>query len=98
MTGHQSQPAGVGEHYAESSQATMVLVFGLLGLLLCQLFSPVAWVMGNKELAAIDAGRRPPNDRTMANIGRILGIVGTVIAISMVVAVVVLGIVLATSS
>jgi hypothetical protein len=35
--------------------------------------------MGNKELQAIDAGRRPPENRGTANAGRILGIVSTVL-------------------
>jgi len=34
-------------------------------------------VMGNKELEAIDAGRRPPENRGTANAGKILGIVST---------------------
>jgi hypothetical protein len=35
--------------------------------------------MGTKELAAIDAGRRPPENRGTANAGKILGIIGTVL-------------------
>ena len=54
--------------------------------------------MGNKELAAIDAGRRPPNDRTMANIGRILGIVGTVVLVIAIVVGIVVAIGLAASA
>lgn len=38
---------------------------------------PVAWVMGNNELEAIDAGRRPPENRGTANAGKILGIIST---------------------
>ncbi len=67
--------------YPEESQATIVLVLGILGLVFCQLLSPVAWVMGKNELAAIDAGRRDPMKRDSANAGRILGIVGTALII-----------------
>ena len=35
--------------------------------------------MGNNELKAIDAGRRPPENRGTANAGKILGIIGTVL-------------------
>jgi uncharacterized membrane protein YjgN (DUF898 family) len=63
--------------YPEASQATTVLVLGILGVVLCQVLGPFAWVMGNKELQAIDAGRRPPENRGTANAGRILGIVST---------------------
>lgn len=65
--------------YPEASQATTILVLGILGLVLCQVLGPFAWVMGNNEIAAIDAGRRPPEQRSTANAGRILGIIGTVL-------------------
>lgn len=64
--------------YPETSQATTVLVLGILGLVICGVLAPVAWVMGNNELQAIDGGRRPPENRGTANAGRILGIIGTV--------------------
>jgi hypothetical protein len=77
MTGQQfpTDPS----RYPEPSQATTVLVLGILGVVVCQVLGPFAWVMGNKELAAIDAGLRPPENRSTANAGRILGIVGTVL-------------------
>lgn len=65
--------------YPESSQATTILVLGIIGIILCQVLGPIAWVMGNNELAAIDAGRRAPENRGTANAGRILGIIGTVL-------------------
>ena len=65
--------------YPEASQATTVLVLGIIGIVLCQLLGPVAWVMGNNELQAIDAGRRAPENRGTANAGRILGIISTVL-------------------
>jgi len=65
--------------YPEQSQATTVLVLGILGIVICGILAPFAWNMGNKELAAIDAGRRPPENRGTANAGRILGIVGSVL-------------------
>lgn len=68
-----------GNAYPESSQATTALVLGILGIVICGVLAPFAWNMGNKELAAIDAGRRPPENRGTANAGRILGIIGTVL-------------------
>jgi len=65
--------------YPEQSQATTVLVLGILGIVICGILAPFAWSMGSKELAAIDAGQRPPDNRGTANAGRILGIVGTVL-------------------
>lgn len=65
--------------YPEASQATTVLVLGILGIVICGILAPFAWVMGNRELEAIDAGRRPPENRGTANAGRILGIIGSVL-------------------
>jgi uncharacterized membrane protein YjgN (DUF898 family) len=65
--------------YPEQSQATTILVLGILSIVICGILAPFAWSMGNKELAAIDAGRRPPDNRGTANAGRILGIIGTVL-------------------
>ncbi len=75
--------------YPEQSQATTILVMGILGLIICGILAPFAWVMGNKELAAIDSGLRSPENRSTANAGRILGIIGTVLlGIGLVVAVI----------
>ncbi|MEX1124595.1 MAG: DUF4190 domain-containing protein [Acidimicrobiia bacterium] len=65
--------------YPEASQATTALVLGILGIVLCQILGPFAWSMGSKEMQAIDAGRRPPENRGTANAAKILGIVGTVL-------------------
>ena len=65
--------------YPEQSQSTTILVMGILGLIICGILAPFAWVMGNKELAAIDSGLRSPENRSTANAGRILGIIGTVL-------------------
>ena len=80
MTNQPGFPADQNR-YPEASQATTILVLGILGLILCQVVAPVAWVMGNNELEAIDSGRRPPENRGTANAGRILGIVGTVLLV-----------------
>lgn len=64
--------------YAEASQATTILVLGILGLVCCGPLGVVAWIMGNNEIQAIDAGRRDPANRGTANAGRIVGIVATV--------------------
>jgi uncharacterized membrane protein YjgN (DUF898 family) len=69
------------QYYQEDSQATTILVLGILGLVLCQVLGPFAWVMGNKEIAGIDAGRRAPENRGSAQAGRILGIISTVLMI-----------------
>jgi hypothetical protein len=84
MTYPPQQPPYQG--YPEASQSTVILVLGILGLIVCQVLSPIAWYMGNQEVTAIDTGRRDPAGRGTANAGRILGIIGTVFLILGVVA------------
>lgn len=63
--------------FPEQSQATTVLVLGILSLVCLPILGPVAWVLGNQELRAIQDGRRDPGNRSTANAGKILGIIGT---------------------
>jgi uncharacterized membrane protein YjgN (DUF898 family) len=66
-------------------QATTVLVLGILGLVVCGILGPFAWVMGNRVVAEIDASGGRVGGRTEANVGRILGIVATaLLAVSLV--------------
>lgn len=76
--------------YPEQSRATAAFVLGLLGMLVFPLLAPFAWAMGSQEIAAIDAGRRPPDNRSLARIGQILGIAMSVLLILFVLLIVVL--------
>jgi hypothetical protein len=63
-----------------SSQALTALILGILGFATCcLLLSPIAWYLGRQELRAIREGRSAAAGETLANVGRILGIVGTVL-------------------
>lgn len=77
MTQTPQFPSGSGA-YPESSQATLALGLGIVGLLV-PLLAPIAWGLGNKELKAIDAGMRHPENRNTASTARVLGIIGTVL-------------------
>jgi len=68
---------GFGPMVPDHPQATTVLILGILGLVLCQVISPFAWVMGNRVIAEIDASNGQIGGRSSANAGRICGIVGT---------------------
>ena len=60
--------------WQEASQSTTILVLGILGIVCsCGPLAIVAWVMGNNETQAIDAGGRDPANRSTANAGRIVG-------------------------
>jgi len=71
-------PAGAGP----STQAITALVIGILGIVsCCVLLSPVAWYIGSQEIKAIREGRSPAQGEVLANVGRILGIVGTILMV-----------------
>jgi len=87
-------------HYPEDSQATVSLVLGILGLVLCQVLAPFAWSIGNTEIKAIDAGQRNPANRSTAQAGKILGIIGTVfliIGVAVLVVLLIIGLIAAAS-
>ena len=60
-------------------QTTTILILGICGLVLCQVLGPFAWSMGNKALKEIDASGGQLGGRDMVNVGRILGMVSTII-------------------
>jgi hypothetical protein len=62
-------------------RGSSVLVYGILGLVLCQILGIAAWRMGNDDLREMDLGRMDPSGRDLTKAGRILGIVATVILI-----------------
>lgn len=59
----------------------MILVFGILGLVVCAPLGIVAWVMGNNDLKEMDAGAMDPSGRGITQGGKICGIVATVLLI-----------------
>ncbi|PYS44179.1 MAG: hypothetical protein DMF71_04660 [Acidobacteria bacterium] len=59
----------------------MILVFGILGLVVCQLFGIAAWVMGNTDLNEMNAGYMDPSGRDLTNAGRICGMIATALLI-----------------
>jgi hypothetical protein len=64
-------------------RGTMILVFGILSVvgIVSPVFGPLAWIMGNQDLAEIRAGRMDPEGEGSTNAGRICGIIGTILSI-----------------
>ena len=62
-------------------RGSSVLVYGILGLVLCQILGIAAWRMGNDDLREMDFGHMDPSGRDLTNAGRICGMVGTGILI-----------------
>jgi hypothetical protein len=74
--GQPFDPRYVREH----GDANTVLVLGILGLVLCGILGPIAWVKGNRVKREMDAQPSVQwTNRGMMTAGRICGIVSTVI-------------------
>lgn len=57
----------------------MVLVFGILGMMMCGAFGIAAFMMGRNDLREISDGRMDPEGKSLTQVGHILGIIGMVI-------------------
>jgi hypothetical protein len=62
-------------------RGTLVLVFGILGLLMCAPLGIAAWVMGNSDLRQMKAGLMDPTGEGTTNAGRICGMIATILLI-----------------
>ncbi len=72
-----------GTQMTGSNNGIIVLVLGIVSLVTCGfgiLAAVPAWIMGAGTLKAINEGRSPASGKTMAQIGMILGIIGTVLS------------------
>ena len=65
-----------------NTKATIALVLGILSLVCCGFFAGIpAIILGRSEIKAIDEGRSPETNRTLAKVGWILGLVGTILSV-----------------
>jgi hypothetical protein len=72
-------------HYEEAHRGGLILALGIISLTACQPVGIFAWVMGNNDLRAMEEGRMDPEGKQLTQIGKILGIVGSILfALSMV--------------
>ena len=72
-------PAG---RRVEPHRGVMILVFGILGLMVCFIFGIVSWVMGKGDLQKMKAGQMDREGEALTRVGYILGIVSTVIVLA----------------
>ena len=63
-------------------RGAVILAFGILGLVVCQLFGVAAWVMGNNDLREMDRGYMDPSGRELTKTGRLLGMISTALALT----------------
>ncbi len=60
-------------------RGAMILVFGILGIVLCFILGIIAWVMGNADLRAMAEGRMDASGEGLVKAGKICGIVSVVL-------------------
>ena len=65
----------------EPHRGGLILSYGVVGLLACQVFGVMAWIMGANDLKAMREGRMDPAGETQTRRGMMLGIVSVVLAI-----------------
>lgn len=83
-------PGGAPYAPPEHPQATLVLVLGILGLALCQVLGPVAWVMGHRARKEIAASGGTIGGNTQVTVGWALGIAATLLLVLSIVVLVVI--------
>jgi hypothetical protein len=63
-------------------RGVVVLVMGILSLFCCGvIFGPIAYFMGTSDVRAMDAGAMDPSGRGLTQAGRIIGLIGAVLAL-----------------
>lgn len=57
----------------------LILAFGILGLIFCQIFGILAWVMGNSDLRQMEQGTVDPSGRDLTQAGKICGMISVIL-------------------
>jgi hypothetical protein len=80
-------------------QGTTVLVLGILGLVVCQVLSPIAWVMGQRVRREMDAHPEVTwTNRGSVTAGWVCGIIGSVLLAMAVVSIVIIVVIVAANA
>lgn len=65
--------------HPQDYKGTTILVLGICGVTICGLCAPIAWSMGTNAIKQMEGDHiYDGSEYSSANVGRILGIVGTV--------------------
>jgi len=66
-------------HYDEPHRGGMMLALGIIGLVVCPIVGIFAWVMSANDLRAMDEGRMDPEGKQFTQVGKILGLVASIL-------------------
>ena len=76
---------GTPPYFPESANGGLVLALGIASVFVLQIIlGPIALFLGQRGIRLIDEGRANPADRANINVGRICGLIGTVIGLTLV--------------
>jgi hypothetical protein len=76
-------------------RGALILVFGILGFVVCPFFGIAAWSMGTTDLEEMAQGRMDPSGRDLTKAGRLCGMISTAILVFQIIVIIVLGITMA---
>jgi len=62
-------------------RGVLILIFGILGIVICFPFGIAAWVMGNGDLDKIRSGQMDPTGEQLTQAGRICGMIATALTV-----------------
>jgi hypothetical protein len=62
-------------------RGTMILVFGIIGIVLCFPLGIAAWVMGNNDLKAMARGEMDPAGQGTTQAGKVCGMISVGLAV-----------------
>ena len=68
----------------------LILLLGIGGLVVFPLLAPIAWILANRDLRQMAAGRMDPSGYSMTQAGRVLGMIVTILMLLFLAAVVVI--------
>jgi len=69
----------------EADRSGLILFLGILSLFMCGPVGLVAWIMAGSDLRKVRKGFLPPEKAGILKVGRALGIIGTVIFLSVII-------------
>ena len=72
----QMPPPPMSQSPMQPHRGTMVLVFGIIGIVCCLVFAILAWVFGSGDLKKMQAGLMDRTGEGLTKAGMIMGIIG----------------------
>ena len=56
----------------------LILIFAILGWVICPIFAPIAWIMGHSDLREMRQGQMDDSGMSLTQAGMVLGMIETI--------------------